>query len=50
VFRDVFRTLRRIIEETAGSEPEWRTKGRALATGYQSPWPSGGPGDSVEDG
>ncbi|GAA3827565.1 hydrogenase small subunit [Sphaerisporangium flaviroseum] len=38
VYGGVVRALRGITIRTVDKEPKWRTKGRALLTGYRAPW------------
>ncbi|GAA1513607.1 hydrogenase small subunit [Sphaerisporangium rubeum] len=38
VYGGVVRRLRGITLHTVDKEPKWRSKGRALLTGYQAPW------------
>ncbi|MCW2876510.1 MAG: ubiquinone oxidoreductase, 20 kDa subunit [Sphaerisporangium sp.] len=38
VYGGVVRKLRDITIRTVDKEPKWRTKGRALLTGYKAPW------------
>jgi hydrogenase small subunit len=34
----VIRRLRHITEKKADTEPKWRTRSRALTTGYKATW------------